>query len=352
MTTAATTAVSTLPASTGGSLPIAANDFESVLANHYDDHAGEILRFWFFTAKKHGWNLTRLSRVTGISTTVLYRLLLGNYPADSAASISKLEAAMHTFQESADNPDFIETSLWNRLSIIFDKTRALGNVSILWGRMGIGKTECVEEYLRRSPVGRTCSVRFPAGASFSQFVQHVARSLGVARGTNSGNQRERIIHLLAAGQRLLIIDELHQAFLTTRTDTAVKCCEFLREISDVSKCGLVLIGTELLEENIFRGPHKDALKQLIDRGTVQVPLPAKATQKDYRKFLQAYGLDFPDPAKDPEAHAILADLIKSTGLRKLTLHLRDGAAYANKRQEQYQWMHFVAAFEAILSLSK
>jgi DNA transposition AAA+ family ATPase len=353
MSTATPTAV--IPAASpsfAGGLTISPHDFELVLHNHYDESAAEVLRFWFFTAKQRNWNLKKLAAVTGLSTTVLHRLLRGEYPADPSNAIASLDAARQTIKDSAENPEFIATSLAARMFTIFDKTRALRNVSILFGRMGIGKTECVNEYLRRSPVGRTAVVRFPAGCSFPQFLQHVGRALGVARTGNAGNTRERIIQLLSMGQRLLIVDELHQAFLTTRTDTSVKCCEFLREIADVAGCGMVLIGTELLEEHFFRGPHKEALRQLVDRGTVQATLPAKATKQDYQKFLKAYGLDFPDPASEPEATALLNDIIKSAGLRKLTLHLRDGLATANKREEAYSWVHFVDSFNAIVSLGR
>jgi len=343
-----------LPAPTStGSLSIASHDFEAMLPTIYDAAAQETLRFWFFAAKEHNWGLKKLADLTGISTTVIHRLFRGEYPADPAASILKLEKARANFHESSDNPEFIHTSLAARLFTIFDKTRALRNVSILWGLMGIGKTECTSEYQRLNNHGRTIVVRFPAGATFAYFVAVVARACGVSTHSQSAYlQRGKIISVLSAGQRLLIIDELHQAFLTTRTDTAVKCCEFLREIADTANCGLVLIGTELLAEHVFRGQHKDALRQLVDRGTVQVPLPAKASKSDYQKFLKSYGLNFPDPAKDPEAAEILADVIKSSGLRKLTLHLRDGAAYAGKREETYTWAHFVAAFEAIQSLGK
>lgn len=346
-----------VPAISGSNLGVAAHEFEpgmtaAVTGGTYTEADVETLRWWYFTAKQHGWNLAKLAKATGVSTTVIYRLFRGEYNADPSSSIAKLSRARETFAESAENPEFIETSLAARLFTIFDKTRALKNVSILWGRMGIGKTECINEYVRQNNHGRTICVRFPAGSSFAYFVSHVARHLGVAKSQSAFQQRDRIIQVLSAGQRLLIIDELHQAFLTTRTDTAVKCCEFLREIADCSACGLVLVGTELLEEHVFRGPHKDALKQLVDRGTVQVPLPAKATRKDYQKFLRSYGLDFPDPVKQPEATEILADIIKLSGLRKLTLHLRDGAAYANKCDQTYDWTHFTAAFEAIQSLSK
>jgi DNA transposition AAA+ family ATPase len=340
-------------AASTGSLSISAHDFEKTIAAVYDEAAQETLRFWFFTAKERNLSLGPLAQMTGVSSSVLSKIFRGVYEADPASSIEQLRRARGTFHESAASPDFIETALSRRMFRIFDKTRALRNVSILWGAMGIGKTECIMEYQRRNNHGRTQVVRFPAGASFAYFVAHVARAVGVStRSQSQFQQRDKIIQVLAAGQRLLIIDELHQAFLTTRTDTAVRCCEFLREISDVANCGLVLIGTEVLAEQVFRGPHKEALRQLVDRGTVQVPLPGKATEKDHEKFLEYYGLEFPQAAREPKAAAILGDIIRHSGLRKLTLHLRDGSAYAAKKSEPYEWAHFVAAFEAIQSLSK
>ncbi len=346
-----TTVIPAAPAT--GSLSISAHDFEKTIAAVYDAGAQETLRFWFFTAKERNLSLAALAQMTGLSSTVLSKLFRGVYDADPGSAIEQLRRARGNFHETAASPDFIETALSRRMFRIFDKTRALRNVSILWGAMGIGKTECIMEYQRRNNHGRTQVVRFPAGASFAYFVAHVARAVGVStRSQSQFQQRDKIIQVLAAGQRLLIIDELHQAFLTTRTDTAVRCCEFLREISDVANCGLVLIGTEVLADQVFRGPHKDALRQLVDRGTVQVPLPAKATEKDHEKFLRFYGLDFPDASREPTAASILADIIRHAGLRKLTLHLRDGAAFAARKNEAYAWGHFVAAFDAIQSLSK
>jgi DNA transposition AAA+ family ATPase len=335
-----------------GSLSIAAHDFEGMLKRTYNEQDHDVLRFWFFAAKERGFSLGKLAQVTGVSTTVLSRIFRGIYQADTDSMMKKLRQARENFAQSADNPDFIDTSLSRRMFTLFDKTRALKNISILWGEMGIGKSACIEEYRRLNNHGRTLVVRFPAGASFAFFVAHVARACGVAtRSQSQFQQREKIYQVLAAGQRLLIIDELHQAFLTTRTDTAVKCCEFLREIADVAGCGLVLVGTELLKREIFTGIHKEALKQLVDRGTVQVPLPSKATKKDYAAFLAYYNLHFPTEA-DGEAGPILEDIIRSAGLRKLTMHLRDGSAYAGRKQETYTWSHFVAAFEAIQTLTK
>lgn len=333
-----------------GSYGIASHNFEATL-NNYPENAREVLRYWFFLGKDKAWSLSKLQEATGVSTTTLSRVFRGVYGAEIESVIITLEKARLTYAESVDNPDFIETSLARRLFATFDKTRALGNVSIVWGKMGIGKTAVASEYQRRNNHGKTILVRFPAGATFAFFVAHVAKACGVSsRSQSQLQQREKIYQVLAAGKRLLVVDELHQAFLTTRSDTAVKCCEFLREVLDVSGCGLVLIGTQLLKDSIFSGPHKDALAQLVDRGTVQIPLPDKATKTDVKAFLANYGLQFPAP-EDPAA-VILNDILVSYGLRKLTMHLRDGAAYARKRQETYTWHHFVLAFEAIQSLGK
>jgi DNA transposition AAA+ family ATPase len=336
-----------------GSISIAPSAFIEIIEQKYTAAQQETLSFWYFAARERGWSLAKTSEVSGVSSTVLTRLFRGVYNADPSSAIATLERAKVTFHESSSNPDFIETSLYARLTAICDKTRALQNIAIAWGPPGIGKTECLQEYQRRNNHGRTQLVRYPTNSSPSYFIHHLARGLGVSfRAKSSFNTREQIIRVLSAGQRLLIIDELHQAFLTTRADSAVKSLELLREISDVAKCGLVLIGTEVLADEIFQGPHKLLLTQLVDRGTVQVPLPAKATQGDYKKFLTAYGLQLPDASADPEAHSILTDIIKASGLRKLTLHLRDAASYAAKRSEPLTWDHFTAAFRAITTLSK
>lgn len=350
MTQALTTAPSSSVTATG-SYSIASDQFELVLQT-YTPEAAECLRFWFYLGKERNWSLGKLQNVTGVSTTVLSRLFRGKYNAGTESVIESLNKARASFGEAIENPDFIMTSLAKRVFAAADKTRALGNVTICWGAMGIGKTTIVSEYQRLNNHGKTMLVRFPVGATFAYFVQCVAKAAGVAtRSQSQFHQRDKIIATLSAGKRLLIVDELHQAFLTTRGDTAVRCLEFLREIADCSGCGLMLFGTDVIRHEFFEGIHREALAQLVDRGTVQIPLPTKPTRGDVTAFLAHYGLRLPTE-QDPEAAALLNDILTASGLRKLTMHLRDGAAYAAKQQQAYTWDHFTAAFEAIATLAK
>lgn len=334
-----------------GSFGISSDRFEGVVAT-YQEATREAIRFWFYLGKERSWSLAKLANATGISTTSLSRLFRGVYGAGLDSVTEKLAKARENFSDAVANPDFIMTSLARRYFAAADKTRALANVTLIWGRMGIGKSTVMKEYHRQNNHGKTMTVRFPVGASFAHFVNVVAHATGVSvRSQSRYHQQDKIIATLSAGQRLLQVDELHQAFLTTRGDTAVRCSEFLREIKDEAGCGLLLVGTELMEKEFFHGRFKDSLAQLVDRGTVQIPLPSKPTKTDILAFLAHYDLAFPTE-QDGKAVELLSDILESSGLRKLTMHLRDGAAYAAKVGEVYDWSHFVKAHAAIQSLSK
>jgi len=337
----------------GRHLTITSDKFYDLIESTYTESEREVLSFWFELAKDRSWGLAELAKQSGASATTLTRLFRGIYEGSSSAQIEKLALSKANWSEVIGNPDFIRTSLSRKMFEVFDKTRALKNVTIMWGPMGIGKTTVIKEYTRQNNHGKTFAVRCPGhGCTTFQFVAHVAKAMRVSTSRETiTTMREKISNMLGKGTRLLIIDELHEIFRTCNKETIVRICEWLREVQETADCGLALTGTELLHKEFFKGVHKDVLAQLVDRGTVQIPLGAKPTKGDILSFMKHYGLAYPADT-DPDALAIVEDIIKASGLRKLTLHLRDGAAYAGKRQETYTWDHFTAAFTAIQSLSK
>ncbi len=328
---------------------VAPDQFEKVIAG-LNEPQQETLRFWYFLGKDRGWSLTKLAKICGTSSATLSRVFRGDYGADVATLCAALAKARDNFAESVNNPDFIPTSLANRVFRICDRTRALSTVTIMWGVMGIGKTTVLQEYKRQNNHGRTVYLRCSPGMTFVQFVTSLASAAGVASKKQTHlRMREKLFTVLGAGNRLLIVDELHQLFLRRSQNdiTPVLQCEFLREIYDRANCGEVLVGTKALERHLI--DQKEALAQLLDRGTMQISLPEKPSAKDVKAFISNYGLPELDE-RQPEASAIVSDILKSSGLRMLTLRLRDGATTAAKAAETYTWSHFISAFKAISTL--
>jgi len=326
--------------------------FEKVIHAIPEDQQ-EILRHWYFMGKDHSWSLTKLAKVSGVSSSTLSRIFSGNYGAELVSVCATLVQARETFVETIDNPEFIMTSLAKHIFRICDRTRSLKTVTLMWGAMGIGKTTVAEEYKRRNNHGRTLYYRCSPGLTFVQLVTELSRACGVSGSKQTHLRlREKLFTVLSAGNRLLIVDELHQLFLRRASSdiTAVMQCEFLRECYDRSNCGMVFFGTKALEKHMVA--QKESLAQLLDRGTMpRITLAPKPTKSDVKQFVANYGL--PElTEREPQAAAIIADILASSGLRKLTMHLRDGAATAAKQGEKYVWHHFVTTFEDIQSLSK
>lgn len=318
----------------------------------YSAEDAEVLHWWFVTAKDNSWSMTDLAKRSGVSSASLSRLFRGVYEADVSKMISKLIYARANFDEVAENPDFIMTSLAKRMFAALDKCRALRNVSIFWGPMGIGKTTIMQQYNQLHGNGLTHYFRCPGyGTTFCQFTYELAESLRISiSGKSAKKIRAEIKKLLWKSNVLLIIDELHEPFITCDRRNIIRIFEWLRELQGDEQFGLALFGTTDLKEHFFEGPHAAVLEQLTDRGTIQIPLPGKPTKGDVVAFLKHYGLSF--PADSSEELQLLNDILAGHGLRKLTLHLRDGLAFANKQEEPYAWHHFVAAHKAIQSLAK
>ena len=312
----------------------------------------ETLQWWFYHGRENDLSLTSLGRKAGVSATSLSRAFRGAYAADLANLCETLTAARENLTQMVRNPDFIMTSLAKEMWEIFDTARDLETIELLYGPKGIGKTVVAKEYKRLNNHGKTHYHRCSPGMTFGQFVTSLAASMGIPSHRHSHLRlRGKIIAVLAAGKRLLILDELHQLFLRkprSEAESALLICEFIREIYDLAGCGVAMIGTRALAVDFEK--HEAALEQLLDRALDPIDLPAKPTRGDADALISHFGLSVAEST--PEAAAIIKDIFVISGLRKLTVHLRAGARHAAKLGQTYRWHHFVAAHDRRASLTK
>lgn len=315
----------------------------------------EILQWWYYHQIEEDLTFVELGKRAGVSPSSFSRAFSGRYGASLDSLCARLEAAKDNLHASVENPDFIMTALGKQLWEIFDEARALRTVIFVWGVKGIGKTTVSKEYRRKNNHGRTHYHRCSPAMTFGQFVTTLAATLGISSKRHSHLRlREKIITTMAAGNRLLLLDEFHQIFIRRERGTgshAVLICEFIREIFDRAECGVCLLGTKAMLTEFMQGDHAAALEQLLDRGEDPVELPDKPTKADAAAVISHYGLD-PEFQGAEDAATIVRDLFAAHGLRKLVIRLRGGAAFAAKRGEPYTWNHFVRFTNRLASITR
>jgi DNA transposition AAA+ family ATPase len=309
------------------------------------------LIWWYFNfAKDHKFSPAQTAQELGYADrTTTDRVFKGQYAASLDAFCDKVAS----FKKIADERIhyktgfFVETSVAKRVFQVCDAARISNTVAFIFGDSQQGKTTALEEYTRQNNHGQTVYVRLPSSAGVQLLAKEIARACHVNPDSSFERVRDRVINALDHN-RLVIIDELHQVFTSYHSASQVKVLEFLREIHDRTRCGMVLCGTHVLRREIEEGKLALILEQLRRRATLRLELPPKPTKTDVAKFAQTFGL--PDPG--PTETAIIREMVYASGLGMYVKFLQAGHRMAAKASQPMTWDHFLNAHAIIARAMK
>ena len=237
------------------------------------------------------------------------------------------------------NPsDFLETSVWKTIKAACKYAVDHHEPVLVYGATQIGKTTALEEYVRRAEAGTVVYTRMPAAPSLSMFVRRLALDCG--KPATGAAARDNILARFAGGDTLLIVDEVHSAFIAGRRNIGALIVEYIREIYDRTGIGVVFSGTKLMfdEFNI-----NEILNQTICRGFLKKSLPNVLPKKDIALFAAAFGLAEPDP----ESAAIIDRVIRNNGIGQIRSILRAASNRAANIKEPLEWKHFKNAYDIV-----
>jgi DNA transposition AAA+ family ATPase len=312
------------------------------------DDQREAIRWLHYYATEYDLPLAELAaklrRPNGepYSKNTLYQVLTGQHGAD-LANITK---AIIDFRKIAEEraathrAPFIETSITKQIWEVCDYARSSQEICLIYSDGQIGKTTALEEYKNRNNHGRTQMIRMPTGGALRHFLQACAVYVRVSPSRETSDLRLRI-SLSFDENMLLIIDEVSQIFAhknRVRTDTI----DYIREIYDTAKCGIVLCATNVTHDEIQQGKHKILFKQLDRRMAVQIPLPTTLPESDLNRFSAEYGLP-PASKQDARIQRFQQAVIEKRGLGVWCKRLQSASRIAAKRAEKMQWKHVLLA---------
>jgi DNA transposition AAA+ family ATPase len=284
-------------------------------------------------------------------------------------SLERFAKAVHTLRKrleetsSRESVRFIETGLSRQ---IFSACRAAflkKRIVMIFGETQIGKSRNINEYARRYNHGETKVFMMPTRPTLTSLMHEFAIRLGISTQNRTEDLKRRIFECFDE-RTLPIIDECERC--VDGRNAGLDCLDFLRELFERRKCGMVLIGA-----NDFRNALRTnyTLKKLWLRGYRPLQLPARPNVKDLAEFARAFGLS---PAEDKKVQVdttvidadgeereerivnsplqLQSTVIKDDGLGRWLMILEDAADSAKEKGSRMSWGRVIVAHHLIKSV--
>jgi DNA transposition AAA+ family ATPase len=189
----------------------------------------------------------QLCRLAGFSTSALSDSLAGKYTGDAKSVIKKsLQALARSRAEkiNAGVMPFAPTSIYKMIKYLCDEAfanRTTDSIGLATGYVGLGKSTALLQYVHDNShvIYIRCSTRMTPKAVLNRLRSEL-------RATSDGKTiidvQECVVAALQKRPKLIILDEGSKA----KNDVL----EVLRDISDESECGLMLVGRESLFDRL------------------------------------------------------------------------------------------------------
>lgn len=315
------------------------------------EDARDALRWFFYYALENEISRQDAATLLKVDQTTIFRVYSGTY-RDAAGKLivpKKLVESIQTFrrieEKRADlgKVPFVLTPTARRIWQVCDLVQTSNRIGSIWGTSQTGKTTALEEYRRQNNHGQTKMIRIEPQSGTHELMRQLGRECALSVKTSFDNLKHRVRRSVDHNN-LIIVDEIHELAFTYRQRSKLSCIELLRWLHDVTKCGMILCGTNLWRDELREGKDKRFLEQIDRRGVFNVQLPSEPTDGDLRAIFGHYELTWPTGF----ALEMIRDVNRRQGLTAITEFLRFGKRIA--KDEPLAWDHVVDAYLTITQL--
>jgi DNA transposition AAA+ family ATPase len=305
------------------------------------------LIWWFYSfSRANDWTLKQAAGELGVDGSTLWRVLKNEYGAKIDNFCEKIARQKIRLVEQATitNVTFVETKTAREIFKVCDAALFSQTIAFIFGDSQQGKTMALEEYARRHNHGQTKYIRLPASAGVQLVAKEIAKACYVSHKSCFEHLRDRIMRAIDK-KNLIIIDELHQCFSSYNKTSTIKVLEFIREIYDRTKCGMVLCGTHVLKEEMERGKLSLMAEQLRRRGIIQINLPNNPPKSDIDKIANSFRLE--SPANGSNEYDIIKSMLQHSGLGMYVKLLQAASSMAKKEDKPIEWSHVIRTHDIL-----
>lgn len=280
---------------------------------------------------KHGYSQSQVATRLGKSAAVVNQYLQGKYNGDKSAidkAVKQLHERLQAKEKNHLEASFVETETAKKVLNLCAMAHAVGDIYLLVGEAGLGKTVALKEYATRNQGVLMLEVD-PTYTPKVVLIE-LCNVLNLQTGKSNHAMFEAVVEKLADSERLLIVDEAE--LLNTRA------LEVLRRLHDRTKIGIVLAGMPRLRANL-RGT-KGEFKQLYSRVGLQLDMQDRLPDNDILQLIRE------NIGESDFANKILE--ISQGNARRLQKLLRGLKVWAKRRKDGEITEKMVADFAAML----
>lgn len=335
--------------------PVAASPAETwrtaITHSHYPGHSKSILFSLVDLMEERTLSQSEVAKKIkhgstqkDLSSTTLSQLLNGKYPGDHIAVCKSIERYINQERARAlfHVSGFVETPLYQVLEELADAAVITQRFTCLHGGLLRGKTTNAHRLTSRYDRASVVFMTAPYADSYAGFVRRLARLRNIPLKGSLSDLREAIIQSLDSSH-LLLIDEFHQPAVTYSFSQARRVYEFIREINDLSRCGILLVGaTEGLAFLTTEPEYERIAASLTSFDVASKPV----ADKELAAILKSFGIE-----PQPDRVEVLQTVARDHTLSKVFDLLRLASGRASKRKQPFAWQHFLESSQKALQLA-
>ncbi len=343
---------------------------------HYSARARKALRglFQIATTPGHEVHVTDACRRIGVSKNLLFdKLLKYNYrdPKTGEKRGPSLELVKHVERYIIDRQKeidltqsrhaigripFIETPTSKRIWRSCELALDYQIVVIIKGRSHIGKTTPLRRFCMVKNHGYSTYVECESSAGVQGLCKLFCKARRISDKGSFDRLKDRVFNSIGEGD-FVAIDEMGKLLTTYQLGSRLRALEFIRDIYDKRRVGMVWCVTDLFKREIQQGQLSVFLEQFNRRAPIEIDLGDTPLVGDVRAFFQAYGLEFPKAFrgetwellkkkyKDP-VFSVAHDIAHYYGIKRLEVTILAARRRAEERNEAFGWNHFLQVHQA------
>jgi len=278
----------------------------------------------------------QVAKEAGVSAATLTQLFNGTYNANPRTQLAKLEKWLVAAAEAQAQPkmpaapEWTKTPTADRVLAALGYAQMAGDVTVIYGGAGLGKTTASKEYRKRYP-NVWIATMTPATSSVATCLEKVCFALGMKNPPLAAARMEReIISRIASTGGLLLIDEAQHL--------SVQALDALRSLHDETGVGLALVGNEAVFTSMTGGNRAAYLDRLYSRIGKRVKL-TRAKKEDVISLAAELGVN----PNDSQSIKLLIDIGSRSGaLRSVVKTVRLAAMFASG--DAVEFKHIKAAW--------